>query len=211
MALAGAVRNAPAILVTWFLGSESGNATADILFGAHSPEARLPVSFPYESGQEPYHYDHKATGRPAPNIKEPYKAKYRTALNEALFPFGHGLTYGKIAYSALSVAQQMAWNGTLEVSATVTNSGTRAAIEVAQLYIHDRVGSVTRPVRELKAFKKVSLAPGASETVRFTLRRADLEFIGLELKPTVEPGAFDVWIAPSAQAEGAKGTFELVA
>ncbi|UVO50854.1 beta-glucosidase BglX [Sphingomonas sp. SUN019] len=211
MALAGAVRNAPAILVTWFLGSESGNATADILFGAHGPEARLPVSFPYESGQEPYHYDHKATGRPAPNIKEPYKAKYRTALNEALFPFGHGLTYGKIGYSALNVAPQMAWNGTIEVSATVTNSGTRAAIEVAQLYIHDRVGSVTRPVRELKAFKKVSLAPGASETVRFTLRRTDLEFIGLELKPTVEPGAFDVWIAPSAQAEGAKGTFELVA
>jgi beta-glucosidase len=210
LALSGAVRDAPAILVTWFLGSESGHAIADVLFGDYSPSARLPCSFPFESGQSPYHYDHKSTGRPATDLKTPYRAKYRTTLNEALYPFGHGLTYGKIAYSDLKLPAQMAWDGTLEVSATVANTGTRAAEEVVQLYIHDKVGSVTRPVRELKAFRKVALAPGARETVTFTLRRADLEFIGLELKPTVEPGTFDLWIAPSAQAEGVTGTFELV-
>ncbi|MEE2915452.1 MAG: fibronectin type III-like domain-contianing protein, partial [Pseudomonadota bacterium] len=139
----------------------------------------------------------------------PYKAKYRTTLNEALYPFGHGLTYGKIAYSDLRLPATMAWDGTLEVSATVANTGTRGAEEVVQLYIHDHVASITRPVREMKAFRKVALAPGARETVTFKLTRADLEFIGLEMTPTVEPGQFDLWIAPSAQAEGVKGTFEL--
>ena len=209
LALAGAVRAAPAILVTWFLGSESGHAIADVLFGAYSPSGRLPCSFPYESGQEPYHYAHKPTGRPAAALSDPYKAKYRTTLNEALYPFGHGLTYGKIAYSDLRLPATMAWDGTLEVSATVANTGTRGAEEVVQLYIHDHVASITRPVREMKAFRKVALAPGARETVTFKLTRADLEFIGLEMTPTVEPGQFDLWIAPSAQAEGVKGTFEL--
>ncbi len=210
LALNGAVKDAPAILVTWFLGSETGHAIADVLFGAYSPAGRLPVSFPHESGQSPYHYDHKATGRPAPNATEPYKARYRSTTNTALFPFGHGLTYGNIEYSDLKLPQSMAWDGTLTVSATIANTGQRAAEEVAQLYIHDMVGSVTRPVRELKAFRKVALAPGQKETISFTLKRADLEFIGVDLKPTVEPGAFTLWIAPSAQAEGVTGTFELV-
>jgi beta-glucosidase len=211
LALEGAVKNAPAILVTWFLGSESGHAIADVLFGAHSPSGRLPLSFPHESGQEPYHYAHKMTGRPAKSLEETYKAKYRTALNEALYPFGHGLTYGKVDYSALQLPATMAANGTLEVSATVTNSGTRACEEVVQLYVRDPVASLTRPVRELKAFRKVALAPGARETVRFTLRRQDLEFLGADLKPTVEPGRFELWIAPSAQAPGVSGSFTLTA
>ncbi len=210
LALEGAVKDAPAILVTWFLGSESGNGIADVLFGAYSPSGRLPVSFPHESGQSPYYYDHKSTGRPAPNLTEPYRARYRTTTNTALYPFGHGLTYGVIEYRGLELPQSMSWDGTLTVSATVANTGKRAAEEVVQLYIRDRVGSVTRPVRELKAFRKIALAPGASEKVTFTLRRADLEFIGLELKPTVEPGTFDLWIAPSAQADGVHGTFDLV-
>ena len=211
LALHGAVKDAPAILVSWFLGSESGHAIADVLFGVHGPSGRLPLSFPHESGQEPYYYDHKMTGRPAPNPTEPYKARYRSAMNTALYPFGHGLTYGTIGYSDLRLPGSMAWNGTLTVTAIVANTGSRAAEEVVQLYIRDRVGSVTRPVRELKAFRKVMLAPGARETVTFTLRRADLEFIGLDLKPTVEPGTFDLWIAPSAQADGVHGTFELTA
>jgi beta-glucosidase len=105
----------------------------------------------------------------------------------------------------------MPMTGSIEVAATVTNRGTRGAEEVAQLYVHDRVASITRPVRELKAFHKVALAPGQSEIVRFTLTPADLTFYGLEDRPIAEPGSFDVWIAPSAEAEGAHGSFELVA
>ena len=212
LALKGAVKDAAAILVTWQLGSESGNAIADVLYGAAGPSGRLPISFPFESGQEPYHYDHKTTGRPNPaGPLVDYKAHYRGVPNAALFAFGHGLTYGKIAYSGLSLsAPNLAWNGAITLTATVTNSGTRAAEEVAQLYIHDRVAEVTRPVREMKAFAKIALAPGESRQVHFTLRREDLEFIGLGLKRTVEPGTFDVWIAPSAQAEGVSGSFDLL-
>ena len=105
----------------------------------------------------------------------------------------------------------LAASGEIDVSATVTNRGRRAAEEVVQLYIHDRSASITRPVRELKAFRKVVLAPGESETVSFRLRRSDLTFIGQNLQPTVEPGAFDVWIAPSAEGTGSAGRFTLLA
>src|SRR6185369_1196038 len=180
LALQGAVENAQAILATWFLGTETGNAIADVLFGAYSPSGRLPASFPRASGQEPYYYAHKNTGRPnPPGNLEPYKAHFRGIPNSALYPFGHGLTYGKIDYSGFTQsAPALGMNGTLEVAATITNRGTRAAEEVVQLYTHDRTASVTRPVRELKAFRKVALAPGQSEVVRFTLRAGDLSFYG---------------------------------
>jgi beta-glucosidase len=102
-------------------------------------------------------------------------------------------------------------NGTIQVSARVTNRGRRRAEEVVQLYVHDKVASITRPVRELKAFRKITLAPGESQTVRFTISPANLSFYGTNNRPTVEAGAFDVWIAPSAEAEGVRGTFELMA
>ncbi|MBB5698226.1 beta-glucosidase [Sphingomonas yantingensis] len=211
LALHGAVLDAPAILAAWFLGSESGSATADILFGVQSPSARLPVSFPVESGQSPYYYAHKSTGRPNPGDKpEPYKAHFRETLNRARFPFGHGLTYGKIAYAGLEGrGTTLSAGGQIEVAATITNSGTREAEEVVQLYIRDVTASITRPVRQLKAFRKVRLAPGASQRVAFTLKRADLTFIGTDLKPIVEPGRFRVWIAPSAETEGVSGEFTL--
>jgi beta-glucosidase len=213
LALEGAVANAPAILATWFLGTETGNSIADVLFGSYGPSGRLPASFPWKSGQEPYYYAHKPTGRPnPPGPLDNYKAHFRGIYNSARFPFGHGLTYGKIDYSGLSLsAPAMPMNGTIQVAATVANRGTRAAEEVVQLYIRDRVASVTRPVRELKAFRKVALAPGQSEVVRFTLSAADLAFYGLQDRPVVEPGSFDVWIAPSAEADGVHGSFELTA
>jgi beta-glucosidase len=213
LALQGAVAKAPAILATWFLGTETGNAIADVLFGAYSPSGRLPASFPRASGQEPYYYAHKNTGRPnPPGPLEPYKAHFRGIPNSALYPFGHGLTYGKIDYSGFGQSGPMLpISGTIEVSATITNRGTRAAEEVVQLYTHQRTASVTRPVRELKAFHKIALAPGQSEVVRFTLRSADLSFYGRDGKLRVEPGTIDIWIAPSAESDGVRGSFDLIA
>ena len=213
LALGGALLAAPAILVTWFLGSEGGAAIGDIVFGHASPSARLPVSFPRASGQEPYYYAHKATGRPNPDGPlEPYKAHYRGTPNSALFPFGHGLTYGRVDYSGLEISDggRLAPGGTLTISATIACSG-KAVEEVVQLYIHDVAASVTRPVRQLKAYRRVALAPGQSERVGFTLRRSDLSFIGLDLKAIAEPGEFVVWIAPSAEAAGVSGRFTLTA
>ena len=213
LALEGPVANAQAILVTWFLGTETGHSIADILFGAHGPSGRLPVSFPRLSGQQPYYYAHKRTGRPNPEGKlEEYKARFRGITNTALYPFGHGLTYGRIEYGGLTLSSPtLPANGEISVSARITNRGKRAAEEVVQLYVHDRVASITRPVRELKAYRKVALAAGQAEVVRFRLRASDLGFIGTADKPVVEPGTFDLWIAPSAEADGVHGTFELTA
>ncbi|GAM02283.1 glycoside hydrolase family 3 N-terminal domain-containing protein [Sphingomonas parapaucimobilis] len=210
LALTGAVAKAPALLVTWFLGSQDGPAIADILFGAVSPSARLPVSFPRASGQVPYYYAHRSTGRPnPPGALQPYKAHFRGHPNSALFPFGHGLTYGKMVYSDLRLSSPTMGDTPLTIRATVTNNGRMTATEVVQLYIHDVVASVTQPVRVMKAFTRVTLAPGARQEVTFTLTRADLSFTGRDLKPTTEPGAFRLWIAPSAEAEGLAGMFTL--
>jgi beta-glucosidase len=211
IALKGAVRDAQAILVKWFLGSESGNALADIIYGETSPSARLPISFPFESGQEPYHYDRKTTGRPQPpGARVDFKAQYRNAPNAALYPFGHGLTYGEARYSDLHLgAAVLPRQGHIDISATLTNVGQFAIEEVAQLYIHQRAASVSRPVRELKAFNKVRLAPGETKTVRFVLRGEDLRFYGLHDVSTIEAGTIDLWVAASAQDAGLHATIEL--
>ncbi|MDQ3247038.1 MAG: glycoside hydrolase family 3 C-terminal domain-containing protein [Pseudomonadota bacterium] len=214
LALDGAVANAPAIMVTWFLGTQTGHAIADVLFGRHGPSGRLPVSFPRRSGQQPYYYAKKRTGRPNPpgDKREEYKAQFRGIPNSALYPFGHGLTYGQVEYSNLTLSSPtVPMSGEIAISARVTNRGRRAADEVVQLYIHDRTASITQPVQVLKAFRKIPLAPGESETVRFVLRAADLAFIGTQDRPVVEPGTFDVWIAPSAEVDGVRGSFELIA
>jgi beta-glucosidase len=189
----------------WFLGSETGHALADILFGTHSPSGRLPVSFAQVSGQQPFFYNHKRTGRPQVLADESlFKSRYREVNHSALYPFGHGLTYGDVVYAGTQVsAQQLAWGGTVEVSATLHNQGRRAAREVAQLYIRQRVASMTRPVRELKGFKAVALEPGQSATVRFVLSRHDLAFVQADLGTAAEPGVFDLWVAPNATAGSA--------
>jgi beta-glucosidase len=198
LALHGAVRDADAVLVNWFLGSEAGNAIADVLFGDYNPAGRLPVSFPFESGQQPYFYNHRNTGRPFEDKAE-FTARYREAPNDALYSFGHGLSYATFTYGDVQLsAATLPWDGALEVSTRVTNVGKRAGEEVAQLYIRDRVASVTRPIRELRGFQKFSLQPGESKDVRFRLSRKDLEFVGLDNRWIAEPGDFDVWIAPSS-------------
>ena len=213
LALGGAVIAAPAILVTWFLGSQSGPAIADILFGVEGPSARLPVSFPFATGQEPLYYAHKSTGRPNPlGAPQEYKAHYREAPNAARFAFGHGLNYGRITYTDLRLdTPDLDWNAKLTIRATIANMGTKDAEEVVQLYIQDVAASITRPVRELKAFRKIRLAAGATQEVVFTLQREDLLFVGTNLTRTVEPGLFRIWVAPSAQADGVSTTFRLMA
>lgn len=205
LALTGAVRNAQAIVAGWFLGSETGHALADILFGAHSPSGRLPVSFAQASGQQPFFYNHKPTGRPQTRGDESmFKSRYREVNHAALYPFGHGLTYGDVVYGDTRVsASVLAWNGTVEVSATLHNQGPRTAREVAQFYIRQRVASLTRPVRELKGFKAVTLEPGQSATLGFVLSRHDLAFVQADLGTAAEPGVFDLWVAPNATAGSA--------
>jgi beta-glucosidase len=207
LALEGAVKDAPAILATWFLGSESGNAIADVLFGDVNPSAKLSASFPVYSGQEPYFYNHKTSGRPQPDgpLSE-YKARYRETRNEALYPFGHGLSYTRFAVSNVVVPPQM--TDRIAVTATVANTGPRAGDEVVQLYIHDVVASHTRPIRELKGFQRVSLAAGQSKQVRFTLARDDLRF-WMDGTWVVEPGTFHLWVATSSVG-GDRKAFELL-
>ncbi len=202
LALEGAVRDADAILVTWFLAAETGNAIADVLYGDVNPSGRLPVSFPQRPGQVPVYYARKNTGRPAPaGPFQEYTARYRDIGVGPLYPFGHGLGYSRVEYDEPTLnTTWLEWNGTLKVSARVRNTGSRSVTETVQFYLRDRVASVTRPLRELKDFRRITLAPGESRELSFTLRHDDLAFLGDDLKPVVEPGDFDVWIAPSATA-----------
>ena len=211
--LEGVVRDAPAILATWFLGSEMGNAVADVVFGAVNPSGRLPVSFPLDSGQEPFFYNGRTTGRPAPadpNAQE-YKSRWRSIRNEALYPFGFGLGYASFALSDAKLStQSLGWNDTLRVTVKVKNTGQVHGDHVVQLYIRDRVASRTRPVRELKGFQRVSLAPGAEREVRFDLARQNLMFVGDNNYWIAEPGMFEVYVANSS-VDGLPLSFELLA
>lgn len=211
LALQGAVLHARAILETWFLGTQAGNAIADVLFGAVNPGGHLPVSFPMESGQEPFFYDHKSTGRPAlPGQPQEFRARYRSVPDEARFPFGFGLGYSPLRFSDLRLsATGMAWDGKLTVHARIVNAGRYDAIATPQLYIHDRVASLTRPVRELKAFLRMPVTAGGSAEVSFNLDRNDLAFVGADLVRRAEPGWFDLWLGDSSVG-GLHADFELL-
>lgn len=211
LALHGAVKNAQAILATWFLGSQTGHAIADLIFGDHAPSGRLPVSFPHESGQQPYFYNHRRTGRPQTNAGEAaFRSRYREAPFAPLYPFGYGLTYGSVDYGQpLISGPSMGRDGSIAVSCRITNTGTRTVREIAQLYVHDPVASLVQPVRQLKAFAAIELPPGDSREVQFTLRAADLRFFNTQMRYLSEPGWFDVWIAPNAEA-GQPARFQLL-
>ncbi len=187
---------ADAILETWFPGTSGGYGVADVLFGAYNPSAKLPVTFPRTLGQVPIYYNMKNTGRPIPDHDphEDYKSHYLDTPNTPLYPFGHGLSYTTFEYSDTEFSSKIiGFSDTLTVSATITNTGDYDGYEVVQFYVHDKVGSITRPVKELKGFQKVFLKKGESKTVSFELSAEDLKFYNLE-EFTVEPGVFEIAI-----------------
>jgi len=189
----------PALVEAWLLGSQSGHAIADVLFGAHDASGRLPVSFPRHVGQEPLYYNHKNTGRPGPDASVTW-SHYTDVSNDPLFPFGFGLSYTTFTYSAPRLsATTIGAADQLKVSVTVTNTGKRDGVEVAQLYVRDMAGSVTRPVKELKAFERLELAPGESREVTFTLRPADLAFYTARGKWEAEPGTFTLFVGGNSR------------
>ena len=212
LVLGETVARSNAILVGWFLGSEAGNALADILTGAHGPSGRLPISFPVATGQSPFYYDRKRSGRPPETLieGEQFKTRYRETLNRAAYPFGHGLTYGEIVYASLTQSSdELAADGTLEIRATLENRGGREATELVQLYIHDCVASITPPLRQLKDWRHVSLAPGATCEVAFRLTPDQLRFVGSDCRWITEPGMFDLLVGPSCES-GLTASFTLL-
>jgi len=200
--------NVPAIVESWHLGSEAGNAIADVLFGHYNPSGKLPISFPRHVGQLPLYYNTKNTGRPSPTGMV-FWSHYTDAPKTALFPFGHGLSYTTFAYSGLRLSSpEIAIGDELRVEVTVKNTGPRAGAEVVQLYVRDLVGSVTRPVRELKGFEKIELEPGKSQTVEFTLTADDLSFYTARERWEAESGEFAVFVGTSS-TEVSEGRFVL--
>jgi len=217
-----AAEKSRAVLYSFHPGTMGGAAIADLLFGDAVPSGKLPVTFPRTVGQVPIYYAHLNTGRPptAEDLGIPtgdpvnpvgYRSKYIDVDYTPEYPFGYGLSYTKFEYGNLRLSQtSINENDTLHVSADVTNSGSRDADEIVQLYIHQRVASVVRPVRELKAFRRVHLKSGQREIVTFALAKNDLAFWSEENRFGIEPGQFDVWIAPDA-ASGLHGEFTLLA
>ena len=204
LAITRAAEQAPAIVWPWFPGSQAGHAIADVLFGDVNPSAKLPITFPRSVGQVPIYYNHLPTGRPE-DPKNKYTSKYIDSPNDPLYPFGHGLSYTTFEYSDLRISE--AESGRVTVSANVRNSGTRSGDEIVQLYVNDPVATVSRPVRELKGFQRITLGAGQSRRVEFTLTRDDLRF-WYDGGWKFEPGTFRVWIAPSS-ISGVEGKFEL--
>lgn len=192
----------PAILNVWFGGSEAGPAIGDVLFGAVNPGGKLTMTFPKSVGQIPLYYAHKNTGRPLKEGKwfEKFRSNYLDVDNDALYPFGYGLSYTTFRFSDITLNRSsIGMDNELVASVTVTNTGDRAGSEVVQLYIRDLVGSVTRPVKELKGFEKIYLQPNESRTVRFTIAPEMLKFYNADLKFEAEPGDFDVMIGPDSR------------
>lgn len=194
---------AGAILLVWHPGVEAGNAIADVLFGNYNPSGKLTMTFPRNVGQVPIYYNHKNTGRPNPGDQfQKFRSNYLDVPNSPLFPFGYGLSYTKFEYSNLAVsAGKMPTGGQIEVTVDVSNTGDSDGEEVVQLYVRDVIGSVSRPLRELKGFQKISLAKGATQKVTFALTPSDLSFYNYDLEFVAEPGLFQVFAGGNSNAE----------
>jgi len=201
LTLTDVAAKSPAILEAWFPGVQAGNAVADVLFGKVNPGGKLPASFPVNVGQIPIYYDHDPTGRPC-DVTQKYDSRYRD-LNtcDPLYSFGYGLSYTTFSVSNLQLSSAtMSAHGSITATADVTNTGTRTGDEVVQLYIHDPVASIEQPVRRLRGFDRVTLAPNQTKQVTFTLNRNDIGFYDNSGHFVVEPGAIDVYVGDSSQA-----------
>ncbi|WP_426092837.1 glycoside hydrolase family 3 N-terminal domain-containing protein [Flavobacterium sp. DSR3-2] len=203
--------NVPAILYTWWLGSEAGNAIADVLFGDYNPSGKLPMTFPRAEGQIPIYYNHFNTGRPAPNDTAfNYVSAYTDLNNSPKFPFGYGLSYTTFVYSDLKLSKnKIKITEKITVSLHVKNTGNVAGEEVVQLYLRDKVGSVVRPIIELKDFQKIQLNPGETKVLEFIIDKEKLSFYNAALQWITEPGDFDLMIGSSSTDIRLKNTFEL--
>lgn len=205
--------NMDAILEAWFPGTMGGDAIAQTLYGVNNPSGKLPMTFPRSVGQVPIYYNHKNTGRPYLGASDPeqkYKSRYTDSDNSPLYEFGYGLSYTTFSYGNLKLStQKLSPNGKLKVSVDVKNTGNFDGEEVIQLYVKDVVGSVTRPVRELKGFNKTLIKKGETKTIEFELSPDDLRFYNIDMKFVAEPGDFEVFVGGSSNAD-LKSTFELV-
>ncbi len=202
--------HAPAILETWHLGSQAGHAIADVLFGDYNPGGKLPVSFPRHVGQEPLYYNHRSTGRPARGDDLVFWSHYTDIPNTPLFPFGFGLSYTTFEFSDLELsAETVGRDDRLEVAVTVRNTGQRTGVEVVQFYVRDLIGSVTRPILELKGFERIELEPGGVERVLFSIGVEDLAFYTAAKRWETESGVFEVSVGNSSvNRQSARFTLE---
>jgi len=207
--LSWADENIPAILETWQLGSQTGNAIAQVLYGDYNPSGKLTMSFPRNTGQIPVYYNHKSTGRPGPK-KVVFWSHFNDVSNTPLYPFGYGLSYTSFKYSNLKIDKKfLNANQVINVSILLENTGELKGREVVQLYIKDKFGSITRPVRELKGFKLVDLEPGEKTQVNFKISEPMLKFYNAEKNWESELGVFEIFIGPDSNAD-LKETFELI-
>ncbi len=204
------VNEAPAILYTWWLGSEAGNAIADVLFGDYNPSAKLPITFPLSVGQIPIYYNHFNTGRPAKNDNNRnYNSSYIDLSIYPKYEFGFGLSYTTFEYSNLQLSKKiMKANDKIEASVTITNTGKYDGEEIVQLYIRDKVTSVVRPVKELKDFRKIMLKAGESKTIKFIIENEKLSFYNQRLQWVAEPGDFELMIGASSKDIRLRDQFE---
>ncbi|MEM9544576.1 MAG: beta-glucosidase BglX [Bacteroidota bacterium] len=198
LVLEWADQNIPTIAACWQLGTETGHAIADVVYGKYNPSAKLPMSFPRNEGQIPIHYGRNSTGRPIQKDGMVFWSHYTDQKNDALYPFGYGLSYTEWTYSDVDV--QIDNDGHVSASVTVTNTGNREGTEIVQLYIHDRIASLVRPEKALKGFDRITLESGASQKVQFNLSRNDLGFYNNDGKWIIEPGKFDVGIGSSSRS-----------